>query len=228
MLEVNRNESLRWEVVSELAGRPNPSLDQFLIDTYEWTKTPNGSRYGSSSVTRALIKTDTPKIREFFSDRWNRGVEEQRDLVLEIGSTPGPYPQLDWMAPLIKDATNSEVRREAAAVLSRIGTPQAAALLEEWTKSPDAGVGNAATDALEELRRLEGEKDRRLGTAADLIAGQIKPDDLLPMSTPYVWDGKDYVPEEEGTQSKADTETSLVRPPNLEAARSFPVVGILL
>jgi hypothetical protein len=140
----------RVEVVSILKERPNPALDQLLIDLYE------GGYPQKDDLISAMLLCDTPKIRAYLNELWNR----ERSLKLL-----------------------------AVPILSRMGMPEAMALLESWANAPDAELRSAARKHLDEHRKL----DRQ---AADLISGRIKPDDLLPSYTPYVWNGQDYVPEQ--------------------------------
>jgi len=195
MLQIRQNKLRREEVISELARRPNPALDEFLIDSYHWYRSPQGPGYWSTSLARAILATDTPRIREFLLKRWNQDPEQRVKLLHEFGRVAWDAPHLGWFLEHLSQATTPKVRRKALPVLRRMARPEAWALVESWAKDGDAAIRKAALAELE-LRQQQQEQERlRQQQAEDLIAGKIKPDGLLPRLTAYVWNGGDYVPE---------------------------------
>ena len=177
------NDRFKFEgVIRSLAVRSNPGLDQFLIDAY--LNAPGEDRH----LTRAILICNTSKMHSFLDKLWNESAE-QRSLLLtamrEIEQ--GDANLVPWTEP-ISEITESSLRLLAIPVLSQIDTPEAGAILESWATDTDQQVKAAAQTVLGGYR----ERGRQ---AADLISGEIHPNDLLGPQTAYVWNGRDYVPE---------------------------------
>ena len=102
---------------------------------------------------------------------------------------PRHFPHLyDWTA-LISEIEDADTRLAAIPVLDQIDTPESSKVLADWARSSDAAVRDEAEWALAKYH----ERSRK---AEALLAGRIKPDDLLVDQQAYVWDGENYVPEE--------------------------------
>ena len=86
----------------------------------------------------------------------------------------------------------SRLRTAACAALGKIAMQEAEEILETWSQDPDNEISGVA-------RRLLQDRERRLSEARTLVEGTTKPDDLLPRSAGYVWDGNDYVAKNPGT-----------------------------
>ncbi len=63
---IERNPSARETVVLTLAGRPNPALDQLLIDLHKRGYPLEGD------LIRAMFLCDTPKVRAYLHELWGR------------------------------------------------------------------------------------------------------------------------------------------------------------
>ena len=175
-----RNTGSRTTVIQSLTERPNPTFDQFLIDTYE--AYPNLS----NAAVQAMLAGDTPKMQEYLDNLWQ---EENQEFLLEGMSKmeQGDARLVRWTSP-ISELTETPLRLFAVPVLSLIDTPEAAAILASWAAETEEQLSIIAQEHLNDYHKRQRQ-------AADLIAGKIKPDDLLPPQTPYIWDGQDYVPE---------------------------------
>ena len=177
----------REEVIRYLAERPNPSFDQFLIDSYEYYLVTKGPGDHTSNLIRAMLVCDTPKMRAYLNELWDEGTDERSFLLEEMSKMEQGDTGLVRWTQTISELTEPFLRLLAVPVLSLIDTPEAAVVLESWAADPDTQLRT-----LEEHLDNYRERDRQ---TADLIAGKIKPDDLLPQRTPYIWDGQDYVQE---------------------------------
>ena len=189
------------EVAWNLIRRPNPSLDLFLIEAYQAASanvkfggfapiTPPQKYLGNprklNPLIRSMLLCDTPRTRAFLEKLWN---SDQIALLEAIKhEAPKHYPHLNRWTARISQIEDSDMRLAAIPVLDQIDTPESSEILEDWALSSDASVKREAERALENYR----ERSRR---AKDLLAGNIKPDDLLVGQTAYVWNGKNYVPE---------------------------------
>lgn len=173
--------SKQKEVIQYLEKQPNPALDQFLIDSYEYLGT-------WETLTQAMLVCDTPEMRAYLDKLWDEDTY-QREMLLDAMSKmeQGSAHLTGWLQT-ISEITEPSLRLLAVPVLSRIDTPEAVAILELWAAEPDAQLRTAAQEHLDEYQK-------RGRQVAELISGKIKPDDLLPTQTPYVWNGEDYVPE---------------------------------
>ena len=190
---------------------PNPSLDLFLIEAYQAESanvkfggfaqiipTPKylGKPRNLNKLIRGMLLIDTPRMQAFLEGRW-RANDGNKIALLEAikQEAPNHYPHLyRWIAHIsqIKDA---DTRLAAIPVLDQIDTPESSEILEAWALSSDASVKREAERALANYRA----RSRR---GKELLAGNIKPDDLLAGQTAYVWNGRNYVPEVGTSESK--------------------------
>ncbi|MHC4153882.1 MAG: hypothetical protein ACYST6_02990 [Planctomycetota bacterium] len=195
------NDQRRERAISRLAGRPNPSLDEFLIDSYEWYQR-HGRNGHPANLYRALIKTDTPAVRRFLTELWKKGGEERKDLLRQFKRRKSREPHMNWLTPMIAELADNQERLMAVELFSKIDTEDAWQLAEKWAQDPDEKVATAARRQLDMREERLRDKQERLKKAADLIAGRIKPDELLAPAQPYVWNGECYVPEKDTGMKK--------------------------
>ena len=190
-----KNEHRREQVIQQLSAKPNPALDRIVIDTYNWYESPRGPGYWFTSMTHALVRTDTPAVREFIKEKWNRDTKTRWRMITHLNSGDWRQPNMNWLVPMIAELNTRDERNSAVRLLSCIDTPEAYVLAERWISDPDADIAQAAAEQLKIRDQRAAQLQRRLAQAADLIAGRIKPDDLLPASTAYAWNGSEYVPD---------------------------------
>ena len=190
-------------IVHNLIRQPNRSLDHLLMEVYQSESA--GIKFGgivpvtvprkvinvSRDLLRAMLLCDTPRMRAFLERLWAASDANKIDLMEAIKQeAPRHFPHLyEWTA-LISEIENADTRLAAISVLDRIDTPESSKVLENWSQSPNVAVKEEAEWALTKYR----ERSRK---AEALLAGGIKPDDLLVGQQAYVWDGKNYVPEAE-------------------------------
>ena len=183
---------------------PNPSLDLFLIEAYQAESanvkfgglvpiTPPRKYLGNprnlNTLLRGMLLCDTPKMRAFLERLWNSDYSNKILLLDAIKQeAPNHYPHLYRWTALISQIEDPDTRLAAIPALDQIDTPESSEILRDWALSSDDAVKHEAELALANYR----ERSRR---AKELLAGNIKPDDLLVGQTAYVWNGKDYVPE---------------------------------
>jgi hypothetical protein len=194
------NPRCRERALSELNRDPNPYADDFLIASYRWYTSPAGPRHMPSDLIWAMLKLDTPKIRDFIRQIWDKGGPDRKKLLEQMRSLYWYHPHLDWLVPKIKQLTDQDERAMGVGFLPRIGTDNAKALLVKWAKDPDEKIAKAAKWYLNkfEQEQQEGRKDLVSQETIDqLLSGQIKPDDLLEPARACVWDGEKYVPEKQ-------------------------------
>ena len=195
-------------VVEDLIQRPNQSLDLLLIDIYQAESA--GVKFGeivpvtaprknvsvSRNLIRAMVLCDTPRMRAFLEGIWNASDRNKIDLLEAIKvEAPRHFPHLHDWTTLISEIEDADTRLVAIPVLNQIDTLESAKVLAEWAQSTDIAVKEEAEWALAKYHE-------RTRNAEALLAGSIKPDDLLVGHTAYVWDGENYVSEETAVENK--------------------------
>jgi hypothetical protein len=182
-------------VIYELGNTPNPAFDTFIIDTCKSYKSQQSPGSWSRSLTLALVKTDTPAIHEFIKETWNESGKTRSQLINRLNSGDWHQPHIKWLVPLIAELTEKHDRTSAARLLSRIDTPEAYGLAEQWATDSDSDIAAAATAQLEIHDQRIAQNQQQLALAADLLAGTLKPDDLLSSTVAYTWNGTKYIPD---------------------------------
>ena len=184
--------------VQNLIHHPNPSLDLFLIEVYQAASanvkfgglvpiTPRKYIGGPRNLIRAMLRCDTPHMHTFLERIWNARASNRISLLAAI-KQEDYFPHLHRWTTLISEIEEADMRLAALPALDQIDTPEASKLLADWAVRSDGAVKREAERALANYRE-------RSRLAKALLAGKIKPDDLLVGQTAYIWDGKDYVPE---------------------------------
>ena len=205
---LQRQPLLQTTVLEDLIRHPNPSLDLFLIEAYQ-AVTANVNSVGiapvntlrnnmdvSSDLIRAMVLCDTPRMRELLERVWHVSDSNKILLLTAIkGLARNHYPHLHRWTTLISEIGNANTRLAAILALDEIDTPESSEVLADWALSSDEVVKDEATRALAKYH----ERSRK---AEALLAGTIKPDDLLVGHTAYIWDGECYVPEATTSRSK--------------------------
>ncbi len=201
-----RNPIHKMAVEESLIRQPNRSLDRLLIELYQAESA--GVKFGgivpvtvprkvinvSRDLLRALVLCDTPRMRAFLERIWNASDANKIDLMEAIKQeAPRHFPHLHGWTKSISEIEDVDTRLAAIPTLDRIDTPESAKVLEDWALSSDAAVKEEAERALAKYH----ERSRK---AEALLAGGIKPDDLLVDQQAYVWDGENYVPETEASE----------------------------
>ncbi|MCP4455371.1 MAG: hypothetical protein GY809_28260 [Planctomycetes bacterium] len=192
---ISRDKSRRDDVIYKLGNDPNPAFDTFIIDTYNWYESPQGRGNRSQSLTYAVVKTDTPAMREFIKAEWNESDETRTRLIKHVNSGDWRQPHMKWLVPLIADLTSKSDRASAVKLLSRIDTPEAYKLAEQWATDTDADIATAATAQLAIRDERATRRQKKLALAAGLLSGKMKPDDLLSSTVAYTWNGNEYTPD---------------------------------
>ena len=201
---VLRNPSYLRDLAYIFITNPNPSLDLFLIEAYQ-AESANVKFGGFAPITppqkylgkprnlnkliRGMLLIDTSRMHAFLEGMWNASDGNKISLLEAIKQeAPKHYPHLhQWITP-ISQIEDADTRLTAIPVLDHIDTPESSEILRDWALSSDAAVKREAGLALENYRE-------RSRLVKELLAGNIKPDDLLSGQTAYVWDGKNYVPD---------------------------------
>ena len=199
-----RHPSYLHNLAYNFINYPNPSLDLFLIEAYQAESanvkfgglvpiTPPRKYLGNprnlNTLLRGMLLCDTPKMRAFLERLWNSDYSNKILLLDAIKQeAPNHYPHLYRWTALISQIEDPDTRLAAIPALDQIDTPESSEILRDWALSSDDAVKHEAELALANYR----ERSRR---AKELLAGNIKPDDLLVGQTAYVWNGKDYAPE---------------------------------
>ena len=205
---LQRQPLLRPTVLEDLIRHPNPSLDLFLIEAYQ-AVTANVNSAGiapvntlrnkmdvSSDLIRAMVLCDTPRMRAFLERIWNASDRNKIDLLKAIRQeAPRHFSHLHDWTTLISEIEDADTRLAAIPTLDQIDTPESSKVLADWASSSDEAVKEEAARAFAKYRE-------RSRNAEALLAGNIKPDDLLVGHTAYVWDGENYVPEETALEDK--------------------------
>ena len=172
--------------VQNLIHHPNPSLDRFLIEAYQAESAIDPITVPPNLI-RAMLRCDTPRMHTFLERIWNAS-DSNRIALLAAIKQEDYFPHLHRWTTLISEIEEADMRLAALPALDQIDTPEASKLLADWAVRSDGAVKREAERALANYRE-------RSRLAKALLAGKIKPDDLLVGQTAYVWDGKDYVPE---------------------------------
>ena len=205
---LQRQPLLRPTVLEDLIRHPNPSLDLFLIEAYQAESTnmksgeivpitmPRKNLGVSPNLIRAMVLCDTPRMRAFLEQIWSTSDHSKIALLEAIKQeASNHYPHFHRWTTLISEIEDANTRLAAILALDEIDTPESSEVLANWALSSDEAVKEEAARAFAKYR----ERSRK---AEALLAGTIKPDDLLVGHTAYVWDGKNYVPEETTSKDK--------------------------
>jgi hypothetical protein len=187
------NPRCRERALSILNQHPNQYADEFLIDSYRSYTSPAGPRNMPGDLIWAMLKLDTPKIRDFIRETWEKAGPDRKELLDQMGSHSWHHSHLDWLVPKIEQLTDKDERNIGVAVLPRIGTDNAKALLEEWTRDADKTTAKAAKwylDRFEQNREEDRKNQVSQETIDQLLSGRIEPDELLEPAQAYIWDGE--------------------------------------
>ena len=186
----------RKRALEHLRRTRNPSLDDFLIESYNWlAEKSDVKHYGNhSEVTWALVNANSDRIRKFLEGKWNESAESRGKLIKILRSAGWTKPHMAWLVPLIAELPDSE-KLDAVGIIDNIETDEAWALLEEWVDGDNEKLARQAKWYLDKRAKETKNLNPLTGKGAELIAGKIKPDDLLTGATPYVWTDKGYVAE---------------------------------
>ena len=195
MLLPRGNQSLREDVISQLSRKPNPSLDQFIIDSYKWYNSPQGPGYYLANLTDIIVNTNTPAMRRFLTDLWNKAGKDRKTLLGHLQHRQWRAPNMNWLTPLFAELTGKDERLMAAKILSKIDTDDAWQLAEIWAGDTDPDIAATARQQLDIRRNRLEDEQQFIRQANDLIAEKIKPDELLAPQPAYIWNGKKYVPQ---------------------------------
>ena len=206
-----RHPSYLYNLAYYFTTYPNPSLDLFLIEAYQAESanvkfggfariipTPKylGKPRNLNTLIRGMLLIDTPRMHAYLEGMWNANDSNKISLLEAIKQeAPKHYPHLYQWTARISQIQNDDTRLAAIPVLDQIDTPESSEILEDWALSSDASVKREAQRALANYRE-------RSRLARELLAGNIKPDDLLAGQTAYVWNGRNYVPEVGTSESK--------------------------
>ena len=195
---IHRNCDRRQEVIYQLEKNPNPSLDQFLIDSYRWYLGPQGPGHWPTYLTGAIANADTPAIRQFLTSLWNEA-GDRNTLLKNLQRAQWRSPHMSYLTPLIEQLTDTTERLAAVKLLEKIDSTGAWDLAAKWARDADPQLAAAAAEQLQIHQQRTDEQKSRLQQAGDLIAGKIKPDDLLAPPRPYHWNGQQYTPKPANT-----------------------------
>ncbi len=182
-------------MIFQLSRKPNPSLDQFIIDSYKWYNSPQGAGHYLANLTDAIVNTDTPAMRRFITDLWNKAGKDRKTLLRHLQHRQWRAPNMNWLTPLLAELTGKDERLMAAKILSKIDTDDAWWLAEKWAKDTDSDIAATARQQIDIRRNRLEDEQQFIRQANDLIAGKIKPDELLPSGPAYVWNEQEYVPQ---------------------------------
>lgn len=179
----NKNSNIREIAIYALQQNPNPSFDQFLIESHRYYLSPNGPGHRFSNLDSAMVLHDTEKMREYLTELWQT---DKVSWLETIASSEKGHLALGWWVPLIRELREPELQIQGIAALTAIDTPEAWQTIEFWLNSSADEVCSRAQSAIETAR---AERLRALS----VIRGETKPDDLLESSAPYTWNGREYV-----------------------------------
>lgn len=197
----------RNELTDEVVKLPsNPHHAAFLMESWlrSYRLQPG---YLHSRWNRAILRIDTPEVKQFILDRmkappsgpnnpyneWRQFMDtDQRGSSLQL-------THLNWLVEeLRKLPPSSEVRYSSMRLLFDIGTDDAMNLLHEIAdnpKDPAAGYAKRVLKDPDEYLQKERQKQQEiLARLDDLLSERIKPDDLLAEFASAHWNGSTYEP----------------------------------
>ncbi len=183
----DHNQSRRDDLIYQLEQHPNRHLDGYLIDSFEYYRSPQGPGYRNGNLMSAMVKCNTETMRDFLLKLW-QDRNERRDILQGLNAVEAGNPVLKHWTDTLTKLKDDTLRELAVPVLAHTETPEAWNVLQEWIHSESENVRNAIDV---EIKKRE-ERQRLI---EDLFEEKIKPDDLLPPAIPYVWNGEDYVEE---------------------------------
>ncbi|NQV33476.1 MAG: hypothetical protein HQ515_12355 [Phycisphaeraceae bacterium] len=194
-MAARRSSNRTNDIMYQLGRQPNPAFDTLIAETYNASEEPQGRGRGSQSFTLALVKTDTPAMREFITEKWNQDSNTRTRMMNHLKARDWRQPHMNWLVPLITGLTEKRDRVSGAKLLSRIDTPEAYELAERWAADSHEDIAAVATAQLAVRDERKAQQQQQLALTADLLAGKLKPDDLLTSTTAYTWNGIEYVPD---------------------------------
>ena len=204
------DDNQRYQLVMKMSDmKPNPSTDEFLIESWEqWKESQRG---WLDQLRSKILRLDTPAIRGFISDELaNAEDADMRDGPGRIfrctySQFTERFPALNWIVPKLGECkagmnqpSSSLLEQALCEFLREIGTDEANALLREWAEDSQLtnGLKNTAKNALDsEKDQLESENAKNaelLEKMNDLISGRIRPDDLVSPLPSAHWNGETY------------------------------------
>jgi len=101
-------------------------------------------------------------------------------------------PKWAWLVPALAKLSDADkaMQKSAVELLGKIGTDAAWDVLKAWpSESP---VEDVVKQLLAKRKIALQENAQRIEQARRLIAGEMKPDDLLPASIPFTWTKSGY------------------------------------
>lgn len=197
----------RDELMDEVSRMPvNPHHAEFFMKTWLRAHRLQPGHF-RSHWSEAILRLDTPDVRPFILERlkapdasreqpfseWRKLME--RDRYPQSGS----LAHLNWLVPELKALPATGQKRDVCLRLLRdIGTEESLALLREWADDPKSGVSSRAKHVLAEPERgaagNTGFSEEQQTQLRDLLAGRIRPDDLLKPFPSARWTGTNYEP----------------------------------
>ncbi|MCP4257701.1 MAG: hypothetical protein GY774_09275 [Planctomycetes bacterium] len=192
---VGRDVDRSYQVFQQLGTNPNPALDIFVVDTYNWHLSSSRPGGWLTYVINAIVKTDTQIVRGLVREKWNQSDESRSRMISHLSYGSWRQANMSWLVPMIAKLAIKHDRILAVKLLSKIDTPEAYELAEKWATDIDPDIAKAAAEQLKIRDLRAAQTQQQLAQATDLLSEKIEPDDLLVPTTTYKWNGVDYIPD---------------------------------
>lgn len=185
---VLNNDQNRRTLLHNLSNHPNPFFEDFLLESYEISQKDERRIPGIYSLMNALLRTNTEKTREKVRQFWLDKPQERESFLRHLGDMEWFDPILVEWTEFLSQIAEPELRVLAIEALAKTDTRKSWAVVEQWANDLNDDVKNTAQSALREREKTREQSEK-------LIAGEIKPDDLLSPNQSYIWNGEEYVRE---------------------------------
>jgi hypothetical protein len=192
--------------ISQISETPNSSFDSLIIEIHK--KYGHSLFFSRVTFNLCFLRNDTEKIREYIREIWSKGLEEQKRLINDFLSVIwcnriSKYDHdefkynsykgaLGWFVQDFYGIQDMELKDLTVKLLEEIDTPEARDLIQFWRETSEPGISAGNAISMIEIK-LNRDRQRKK-EIADLLSGKIKPDDLI-LKCAYIWNGNDYVPE---------------------------------
>lgn len=182
----------------------NPSDHGIIIDS-------NGNQYETQfirQIIEALLEVDTPESRDLIRRIW----KNQQSLVFDA-IAKGRYFYFfprdgfhfydfqsitipEYLLDLMEESSGEFFGYDtspAAPLLAMCESPRAGKILEKWSESEQPLFRERSQWALKIWNGKDRIRKDRMELFEGMIQGKIRPDDLLPPETPWIWKDDRYV-----------------------------------
>lgn len=185
-------------------AQPQPQAGAFLVDLYQTLAREHPHR--TYAATHVVLQVDSPETRKLLKDTLVNGSDQDWYWLAGVSKVQR-VPHLEWLLPDLVVTSEDSRRVTAMKLVARIDTDAAWKQIEDWARNGSEAVQAAAAKQLAERETRRAIYQKKLDQFEALVAGRMSPDELLPPTQSFRWDGEQYVlvvPEAEDNATVGD------------------------